>query len=186
MSDPPLSPRKQGDIVPVILLTGAVGAGKTTALNKHVRDWRESGRDVRGILAYRVFEGEQLVGYDLEIIGEDKRIILARKSGTGLEKIGPFVFSDDALAQGRRALKASATADVVVVDEIGPLELAGGGWSEEVKWLLRESNAVMVLVVREGLVDEIRQWLQNDERPIHVFSIEEMASNRFEKLMSCL
>ena len=141
---------------------------------------------MRGILAHRVFEGEQLVGYDLQIIGEDKPITLARKSGTGLEKIGPFVFSDDALARGRQVLKASATAEVVVIDEFGPLELSGGGWSEEVKRLLRESNAVMVLVVREGLVDEIRQWLHNDKRPIHVFSIEEIASDRFNKLMSRL
>jgi len=175
-----------GNISPIILLTGAVGEGKTTALAKLVRFWKASGKDVRGILAYRVFENVQLVGYDLEIIGENERIILARKNGTGLEKIGPFIFSDDALARGRRVLKASAMAEMVVVDEIGPLELSGGGWSEEVKRLLRESHVVMILVVREGLIDEIRQWLQNDKRPIHVFSIEDMASNRFDKLISLL
>ena len=184
MNNPPFSPRRRGDIVPVILLTGAIGAGKTSAVAKLIRDWRESGRDVRGILAYRVFEGEQLVGYDLEIIGEDKRRMLARKSGASLEKVGPFVFSDDALARGRRALKASATAEVVVVDEIGPLELTGGGWSEEIKRLLQKSDAVLILVVREQLLEQVRAWLQPFQRPIYSFAVEELDEEELTAIIS--
>ncbi len=184
MNDPPMSPRRRGDSVPVILLTGAVGEGKTTALAKLVRDWRASGRDVRGILAYRVFEGEQLIGYDLQIIGEDERTTLSRKRGTGLEKIGPFIFLDDTLARGRRVLKASATAEAVVIDEFGPLELSGGGWSEEVKWLLQKSDAIVILVVRGQLLEQVRAWLQPFERPINSFTVEELDEEKLTAILS--
>ncbi|MBU1936955.1 nucleoside-triphosphatase, partial [bacterium] len=182
--NPSMSPRKQGEIIPVLLLTGAVGEGKTTALAKLVRFWNASGKDVRGILAYRVFEDEQLVGYDLEIIGDDERIILARKNGTGLEKIGPFVFSDDALARGRCALKASAAADVVVIDEFGPLELSGGGWSEEAAWLLQRSDAILIIVVREQIIEQVRRWLQPFKRAINSVKIGESEEEKLTAIIS--
>ena len=185
MNAPPMSPRKRGDIiVPVVLLTGAVGAGKTTALRALVEKLQVVGKNVRGIVAHRVMEKECVVGYDLEVIGQDARLPLARKEGAGSERIGPFVFSDEALLVGRRTLRESANAEVVVVDEFGPLELEGGGWAEEVKWLLRESNAVMVLVVRETLIERVCEWLQPYRRAIYSFTIEEFTGNELTKLIS--
>jgi nucleoside-triphosphatase THEP1 len=168
---------------PVILLIGAVGAGKTTALMNLTRQWRASGRDVRGILAHRVMEEERLIGYDLEVIGEGKRASLARRGGTGLEKIGPFAFSKAGLALGRRALRESAAAQVVIVDEIGPLELKEGGWAREVVELLRESGAALVLVVREDLSDEVRRWVQPFRQSVHVFQLDELVESELVALL---
>ena len=184
MNDPPLSPHRREDSVPVILLTGAVGAGKTTTLMNLVRKWLQSGKDVRGIIAHRVMKQERVIGYDLEVIGRDVRLPLARKDGTGSERIGPFVFSDDALAGGRRALKAAVMADIVVIDEFGPLELKGGGWAEEIKWLAQESNAILILVVREPLLEQVRAWLKPFERPIHSFTVEEVSEKTLTALIS--
>jgi nucleoside-triphosphatase THEP1 len=171
---------------PILLVTGPVGAGKTTALARLVQEWRTSGRDVRGILAHRVMKGGRTVGYDLEVIGEKERSVLARKKGTGVERIGPFVFFDEALALGRQALRNTVSAEIVVVDEIGPLELRGGGWAREVEELLRESEAVVILVVRKQIQKQVVQWLTRFERPIHSLRFEELAGSDIIAMISRL
>jgi nucleoside-triphosphatase THEP1 len=168
---------------PVVLLIGAVGAGKTTALTNLAGKWRASDRDVRGVLAHRVVEEGRLIGYDLEVIGEGKRVPLARKSGTGLEKIGPFAFSEAGLALGRRTLRESAAAQVVIVDEIGPLELKGGGWTKEVVELLRESSAALVLVVREELSARVRGWVQPIRQSVHELRLDELVESELLALL---
>jgi len=160
---------------PVILFVGPVGGGKTTTLAHLVSEWRKLGKDVRGLLAHRVFEEGSFIGYDLEVIGEKKRSVLARKEGTGIEETGPFVFFEEALARGRQALRDAAKADVVIVDEVGPLELRGGGWAAEVEKLLRDSEAMVVLVVRENLREQTTQWLRAFGRPIHSLPLRDAA-----------
>ncbi len=167
----------------VILLIGAVGAGKTTALTNLAGRWRSSGRDVRGILAHRVMEEGRLIGYDLEVIGEGKRVPLARRSGTSLEKVGPFAFSKAGLALGRRALRESAAAQVVIVDEIGPLELKGGGWAREVVELLRESSTALILVVREELSARVRGWVQPIRQSVHELRLHELVESELLALV---
>jgi nucleoside-triphosphatase THEP1 len=171
---------------PILLVTGPVGAGKTTALARLVQEWRKSGRDVRGILAYRVVEGGRTVGYDLEVVGEKAHSVLARRKGIGSEQAGPFVFSDKALALGRQALRNAVSAEIVVVDEIGPLELRGGGWAGEVEELLRESEAVVILVVRKQIQKQVVQWLTRFGRPIHSLRFEELAGSGIIAMISRL
>jgi nucleoside-triphosphatase THEP1 len=171
---------------PILLVTGPVGAGKTTALARLVLEWRASGRDVRGILAHRVLEGGRVVGYDLELVGEKAHSVLARRKGIGFEQAGPFTFSDEALACGRQALRNAISAEIVVVDEIGPLELRGGGWAGEVEKLLRESEAIVILVVRKQLQKQVVQWLTRFERPIHSLRFEELARSDIVAMISRL
>lgn len=60
---------------------------------------------------------------------------------------------------GKAALDVSTgrSADLVIVDEFGPLELGGHGWREDVDLLLAETDTVVVLVVREELVQEVER-----------------------------
>jgi nucleoside-triphosphatase THEP1 len=152
---------------PVILFVGPVGGGKTSTLTSLVSKWRASGKEVRGLLAHRVMEKGHRVGYDLEVIGKERRSALARKEGAGIEQIGPFVFLDDALARGRKALRAATSAQIVIVDEIGPLELSGRGWSREVERLLHKSKVTLILVARESLQEQLTKWLQSFDRVVH-------------------
>ena len=45
--------------------------------------------------------------------------------------------------------------DIIVVDEYGPLELAHQGWRDAVDHLLTSADAVVLLVVRGDLVDQV-------------------------------
>jgi nucleoside-triphosphatase THEP1 len=90
--------------------------------------------------------------------------LASRGAGTG-EGAGSFRFEAKGLRHGRRALCRAVLRRpaVVVVDEIGPLELSGRGWRRAVDRLVpiyrRYRTRLLVLVVRERLVEAVRrEW----------------------------
>ena len=60
---------------------------------------------------------------------------------------------------GSAALGRAATdgADLVIVDEFGPLELASQGWRGAVDSLVSIGQTLLLLVVREELADTVQQ-----------------------------
>jgi nucleoside-triphosphatase THEP1 len=57
----------------------------------------------------------------------------------------------------------------VVIDEIGPLELRGNGWTASVDLLMEHPEITHIWVVRKNLVkDVIKKWQILD---VHVFDI---------------
>jgi hypothetical protein len=77
---------------------------------------------------------------------------------TDTGNVGLFHFLEEGLQVGRRALDVAATerADLVVVDEFGPLELASRGWRAAVDALVHAGKAPLLIVVREELAGEVR------------------------------
>ena len=93
---------------------------------------RARGLSVAGILAPGLLEDGRRSGFDLVDLGPGKRPVGARgrRTGPAHPQWSRFAFSPDGLALGERALGPGAFgADVIVVDEVGPFELAGGGWA---------------------------------------------------------
>lgn len=44
---------------------------------------------------------------------------------------------------------------MVIVDEVGPLELRGRGWSERLSELLREPKSVLIIAVRKSHIEDV-------------------------------
>jgi len=137
----------------LILWTGEKHSGKTTSVTKLVEITRSEGFDVAGLLAPSVYSDGKLLGFDAVDLRNKNRIPLARR------KSGRFHFFDGGLEFGNSTLSTTATksADLVIVDEFGPLELDGQGWRENVDLLLASSKALILLVVRQELADKIRR-----------------------------
>ena len=142
----------------LILWVGEKHCGKTTSAANLARTARDEGFNVAGLLAPSLYRDGRLTGFDALDLGNEKRAPLARlKSNPG--ESGRFAFIADGLKLGNAALSAEATksADLIIVDEFGPLELNGHGWRKNVDSLLAASNAVILLVVRRELAGEVRQ-----------------------------
>jgi nucleoside-triphosphatase THEP1 len=79
-----------------------------------------------------------------------------RRDGPG--DVGPFCFLGEGGRLGSHALDTAATegADLVIVDEFGPLELASRGWRAAVDSLVHAGRTPLVLVVRQELVGAVR------------------------------
>lgn len=72
--------------------------------------------------------------------------------------VGLFHFLEEGLRLGRHALDRDSTdgANLVIVDEFGPLELASRGWRGAVDSLIRADRMPLVVVVRRELTDAVR------------------------------
>jgi len=136
---------------------GEKHSGKTTSAGELAEAARAKGFNVAGLLAPSLYKKGELAGFDVVDLRTEDRVPLAsRRTGKGRDK--PYTFTEEGLKVGRRALSADATkrAELIIVDEFGPLELSGGGWRKEVDLLLTSSDAVILLVVRRELADEVQ------------------------------
>jgi nucleoside-triphosphatase THEP1 len=141
----------------ILLWAGAKHSGKTTGLREVVRLCRRAGLAVAGVLAPGVYEGGELAGFDVVDLSTGRREGFLRRAVAGADgaRVGEYVLDEEGGRLGRRALSDNVTreADLVIVDEFGPLELAGDGWRDAVDRLARRGAVALLLVVREALVD---------------------------------
>ena len=73
--------------------------------------------------------------------------------------MGRFRFSTEGMQFARRAVEAICNAATIgVVDEIGPLELSGGGLHTAVKKVLAAPPEHLVLVVRKTLIEDVSRY----------------------------
>ena len=142
----------------LIIWTGDKHSGKTTTAAKLVQTVREQGFNVAGVLAPSVYRDGVLFGFDVCDLRTNERAALARRKKNTDGKMSPFVFLSDGLELGRAALSLNAvgSADLVIIDEFGPLELNGLLWRKNVDSLLASSSALILLVVRQELTDAVR------------------------------
>lgn len=143
----------------VHIVTGAVGSGKSSFVQAVVAALRTRGVSVGGVLAAGLWESGVRAGFDAVDLASGERFPLCRRQAPAswTEAAGSYRFSPAGLAFGRRALERAVSAGVAIVDEVGPLELAGGGWAPALERLCRERTGPMLWVVREPLAAAVRE-----------------------------
>jgi len=143
----------------VILITGEPSSGKTTFLAGLIQELKSRSVSVGGILAPGLWSGAERSGFDVLDIRTGRSLPLCRKGSpaSGMTA-GPYVFDPKGLSFGDQAIERALdeAVQVLCIDEIGPLELEGGGWSSSLRSASARSRAVLVLVVRSSLVGHVR------------------------------
>ena len=142
----------------LVLWTGGKHSGKTTTTAKLVKIVSSEGFNAAGVLAPSIYHKGTLLGFDVVDLRHKNYTPFARRKTNGVET-GSFTFIADGLKLGNNALCVgnNETADLVIVDEFGSLELNGGGWRKSVDSLMAFSNVLKLLVVRQELADAVRQ-----------------------------
>lgn len=145
------------------LLTGPVGVGKTTIARRAVDLARSRGAACGGLLAPALLDGcGQKVGIWGVDAGSGERRLLARtEADLGGPSVGPYSFSAQALAWGVTVIgQALGRCDLVVVDEIGKLELwQDAGLAPVLPWLAAGRAGRALVVVRDSLLTDAQQRL---------------------------
>jgi nucleoside-triphosphatase THEP1 len=146
-----------------VIVTGDTGSGKTTLVGQTVERLRARDVPVAGILAPGFIKDGRRTGFDIVNLATGESTALAREQAgdAGLHaRWSRFAFRPEGLDLGARALGPTAhSADVIVVDEVGPFELSGGGWAPALDRLSKDYRGTLVLAVRGSVVDAVRaRW----------------------------
>ena len=162
------------------LVTGDIGAGKTTAVGRVVALARARGYVCAGLWAPALVVDGRKTGIEAMDLSSGERRLLARMSlvATG-EHLGRYNFCPDAIAWANEVLAEAAAArpDLLVVDEIGPLELERGGGLAPVLELLATGRARRALVVvRTWLLDALRARLPGVQTATFTVDVETQES----------
>jgi nucleoside-triphosphatase THEP1 len=141
----------------LVVVTGGVARGKTTFLERLQaglgRGWRSCGFFCLGEHR-RHGCGEASAVYRLRVIGRPGLLPWAKRDRGGV----PFEFCEDARAEVCRAVGAqleSGACELCFLDEIGPLELAGGGFAPLLRQALASSCKAVVAAVKKRCLAEV-------------------------------
>ena len=152
-------------------LTWIPGVGKTETLLKIVRRLEEKGIVIGGMVTEPIIEGSQRVGFSITDWKTKKQGILAHKDfDSELEVSGYKVNVEDLESIGVPAiLDAIETCDLVIVDEVGKMEMCSDAFIEAVRKLLDSDRCVLMTLhkkSRHPLLQDIRR--RDDVRIIEV------------------
>ena len=138
--------------------TGPKHCGKTTSAAHLIKMARAEGFTVAGILEPSLYDNGELLGFDVLDVQTQKRIPLARRN-KDKRITGSFNFITQGLKFGNAVLNSEAikSADLVIIDEFGPLELTGDGWRRNIDSLLSSSSAILLIIIRQELKGTFRQ-----------------------------
>jgi nucleoside-triphosphatase THEP1 len=140
----------------IMIMTGPVRSGKTSYLAGVATDLTRRRIGASGFLSPAAFEGGRQIGYDLSVLGRETPIPYIRAAGEpGWERVGPYYFIPEALEVARREIRESRERDLLIVDELGPLELAGGGLWGVLEPVLSGAARRCLLVVRESCLRDL-------------------------------
>lgn len=168
-----------------LLVVGEPGSGKTSWCREYIDRRRESGSSVGGILCPAIHKQGQRVGSNALDLHTGQEVPFARlsryRSFKGGEKIGDYTISEDGISFACGAIKRAVETrcDLVVIDEVGPLELRGNGLMPAVELAL--TSAVNVLIVVRSSLKEALQGRFPDCEFVVVADLTESPSNVSER-----
>ncbi len=143
----------------VFIVTGERGEGKTRFLESLTASLKNQGIEVGGIMAPRIMEEGVTTGYDIVDIGPGTRAPflrhINRQIRQGFER---FTIIGEGYQTGLNALDPdrNINTSIVVVDEIGPMELKGQGWDSRMTELVEKYKGHLIIVIRKSLIDEVK------------------------------
>lgn len=142
----------------VILLTGEPGCGKTTLIKKVLANL---SLPAGGFYTQEVREGGTRKGFEIVTL-DGRRAILAHVNIRGAKRIGKYgvnLATLDGLAVPT-LLQAIHSHKIVIVDEIGPMELLSERFRDAVMQMIQSDATVLGTIVqrRTPFTDQIKAF----------------------------
>lgn len=164
--------------VNVWLVTGWRGSGKTTFCQEMLKIARTIGWDAAGLLSPAEFKGGLKESIWAEEIRSGKKCLLAAthpQTETDLA-FGDWYFNQETLEWGNQVLQSSVPCDLLMIDELGPLEFnLSMGWVSALDIVKTARYRLAVVVIRPELL-ETAQPILNPNHIIQINGVNELPS----------
>ena len=142
----------------IFIITGEKGEGKTSLLIEVLKFLQKRNIILSGFYAKGYWENNTRNAFDLINIKSGKSIPLCNSKETeNWDYIFSYYFNPDALKAGNKILSKQniKVSDLIVIDEIGKLDIKGNIWHDAVSNLVLNKNYNLLLVVRKSFVEDV-------------------------------
>ena len=144
----------------LILVTGLKGAGKTTWCTQLSALANEKGLDVQGILSPGRYSDQRKIGIDVMDLktGEQRPLANLREKDSEGILTPRWTFVSETLMWANQLLEKVKDSDLVIIDEIGPIELLRNeGFVAGLDLIDQERYRVACVAVRPSMLPKILQ-----------------------------
>jgi len=152
----------------LFFLTGPIQGGKSSLAAELARVWKKQGGKAGGFLAPGLMQEGERTGFNLQRVSRDQQIPLARKTGpASWFTFRRFSFNPEAFRIGMHWLREDLQngADLLIIDEVGPLELQGRGWRKVLDHFASVPELLQLWVVRKAVLEEFKKlWPVPEEQ----------------------
>ena len=157
----------------LFIVTGKIHSGKTTLVRKAICELSKKGWKFSGILSKVVFEKGKREGYNVLDLETDRSFPFLTKTPDFKskkykpEKIGDYYLLDGAVEKISNLLLKAKRRNILVIDELGPLEIIRkkGFWKTAAE-LFGENKRNIIVVVRDRILDEFLRVIKGKKRKI--------------------
>ncbi len=133
----------------VIIVTGAIGIGKTTVCRKLIKLVQNRGYTCGGILTYKAADKGIIIE---DIQSGEKETLASINDVYHGPRTAKYSFNPDGIDFGIRSIEKSTSSAIFIIDEIGHLELRGEGFAKVLELIKTGKIEVCVLVIRRELL----------------------------------
>jgi nucleoside-triphosphatase len=158
--------KREGGFTRIWLVTGDPGSGKTTLVSKIILKAKTEGLTVGGIITREVRSHGERTGFLLLDVASEESTSLATTERVPGPRVGKYHVNLKSLANiGSKALEhARASSDLVVCDEVGPMELFSPEFRKGVKEAILNSNKACLCVIHRRLEDPLIDELKKNSQ----------------------
>jgi nucleoside-triphosphatase len=134
--------------------------GKTTILMDVAQKLKARGVKVGGVVSREVRTGNVRIGFEFIDLATNDRDVLASVTGDGPRVGKYFVNLTGCRFAADRVKNALINSDVIICDEVGPMELKSNEFIDTVRYLLKTDKKAIVVIhqkLEHPLIREFRE-----------------------------
>lgn len=152
----------------IVLITGSQSSGKSKLLSIITDSLLSNGFNIDGILSHSELDASGAkTAFKASRISDKSEKLLCSKSVVSEIRTKHFYFNSEAFSLGDDFINRRIDLpDVFVLDEIGIIEAKEMGWSELIKFLLKE-RMYLVFCVRKNILSQIIDLYSIPHHKIH-------------------
>ncbi|MEM3383420.1 MAG: NTPase [Nitrososphaerales archaeon] len=178
-----------GEPIRVWLITGDPGVGKTTVLMKIMSIIRNYGYALGGMLCREIRVKGERTGFELMDVASGRKGVLASVELNTGPRLGKYRVNLVDLAEiGAKSLvDAINFCDLIICDEIGPMELLSPDFRHAVKFILESGKPVLGIIhkhFKDPLIQELKSKPFVEIIEVNFENREKLPKELAEKILS--
>ncbi len=142
----------------IFVITGDLHQGKTTFVKQLTKELKNEGYGIKGFFSVGEFKNDKRYRFKLENAETgDTAVLATREKRPGWNAFKSYWFNPETIKKGNKIIEEATeeNPDLLIVDEVGPMELQHKGWYESLKIAAEHTEIIQIWVVRKNKLNQV-------------------------------